>query len=635
MTAITDLPSYYAVPDVKQGVSFTKLADGRLLMTYSIDNSGTIEGYYIIVGPNFEDLYFPPTSIGDIHDDTPIVATATPEGGFAIMWQLSGTFKKISKIASDGTTLKSDELGGNTSEGAITTLDDGAVAYSAVYTIGNSQYVYSGSIPLFGAPDFNWQFVTSDPNEEVIVNAPVKIGVFYYTPVTILDTANGTTESKLIRVNSNSTDDLAMTSEGTRGHEELMVQELANGKFLVLALDGTSSTVLIFDSSMVQEAATELNNIQVGTEARLIELVDGTYALIYNVENSSTGRVVFFDEEGNTSGIVYPISLPYNFSTGHFSVFPLEDGGYGLVQAPASGVGNDEDIAIYDQGSPFPDEQRLRFEGEFDGGDGPDILGGSSGDDTIIGGTGPDGIWGFDGNDFIFLDEGPTANYISYDSAFESAWGGVGDDFIQNDSGDSKLYGELGNDTLIGGTNVDKAWGDDGDDVMRLGSGNDKGYGGKGRDIMLGEEGNDVLRGGFQNDVLLGGTGSDKLYGSFGKDLIRGNQDNDFLFGGNGDDTLSGGDGDDVMQGGDGNDVFVFRGDGAASLFGGFGDPETDVIVDFVRGEDKIKIRDATGVSAFSDISVTGTGGGGSIIEYGDRLIIVNANVSGSDFDIA
>src|SRR5712671_1124372 len=166
------------------------------------------------------------------------------------------------------------------------------------------------------------------------------------------------------------------------------------------------------------------------------------------------------------------------------------------------------------------------------GGNGNDILAGTTGNDTIDGGNGNDSINGGDGND--------------------------------------NLSGGNGNDTLIGGRGHDILDGGNGDDVLDGGSGNNQLSGGNGDDILSAGDGNNVLDGGNGNDAFVVGNGNNSLSGGNGDDAFVVGNGNNSLNGGNGDDTFHVGTGNNTLTGGNGNDLFVFG--------PGFG---KDVITDF------------------------------------------------------
>jgi Ca2+-binding RTX toxin-like protein len=82
-------------------------------------------------------------------------------------------------------------------------------------------------------------------------------------------------------------------------------------------------------------------------------------------------------------------------------------------------------------------------------------------------------------------------------------------------------------------------------------------------------------------NLTVDGTGyKDDLFGGLSNDTLNGKDGDDRLFGGSGDDTLDGGAGNDIFTGGAGNDKIVFD-----RLKG------NDVVKDFVRGQDKIDLR--------------------------------------------
>ncbi|MGB3239131.1 MAG: hypothetical protein WBB29_12600, partial [Geitlerinemataceae cyanobacterium] len=108
------------------------------------------------------------------------------------------------------------------------------------------------------------------------------------------------------------------------------------------------------------------------------------------------------------------------------------------------------------------------------------------------------------------------------------------------------------------------------------------------------------------DDTILGGNGDDKLYGEAGDDVINGGDGDDFILAWKGNDTVSGG---------AGHDIFVF-----SPSHG------TDIIADFVVGEDRIGLkRDLE----FSDLSVT-TNGVNTEIAVGDETLAILNGVTDS-----
>lgn len=129
--------------------------------------------------------------------------------------------------------------------------------------------------------------------------------------------------------------------------------------------------------------------------------------------------------------------------------------------------------------------------------------------------------------------------------------GTTGGDRLCGMAGDDTLRGFAGNDLLLGGAGCDQLTGEAGRDRLDGQAGNDAIFGNRGEDTLFGRGGTDLLNGGRGHDMLDGGTGDDRLLGRRGDDRLDG---------GLGRDVLNGGAGDDALCGGDGRDTFVFTG---------------------------------------------------------------------------
>ncbi len=216
------------------------------------------------------------------------------------------------------------------------------------------------------------------------------------------------------------------------------------------------------------------------------------------------------------------------------------------------------------------------------GGAGNDKLYGQNGNDTLQGDDGNDLLYGSEGNDLLFGNAGNDTLYSG--TGNDRLFGGTGNDTLDGGEGNDLLYGNLDLDLLRGGAGNDTLWGGDGNSKLYGDAGNDRLNGGSGADLLDGGTGNDVLSGGFGHDSLLGGTGNDTLFGGAGMDLLRGGAGADSLNGGTGNDRLHGGAGADILRGGTGNDVFLFN---ERADF----DRSTDIVADFVRGQDRLDLR--------------------------------------------
>ena len=147
---------------------------------------------------------------------------------------------------------------------------------------------------------------------------------------------------------------------------------------------------------------------------------------------------------------------------------------------------------------------------------------------------------------------------------------------------------------LVDGSDADdRMRGGLGDDTIRGLSGDDNMNGYEGNDVVFGEAGNDFVKGGWGNDTLRGGDSNDTLTGEWGADVIFGDAGNDVLQGGDGADTLGGGDGNDTLHGGSGADTFIASSDPVS----------TDVIADFVSGEDLLDVS-SWGAGSFAELDI-------------------------------
>jgi Ca2+-binding RTX toxin-like protein len=91
------------------------------------------------------------------------------------------------------------------------------------------------------------------------------------------------------------------------------------------------------------------------------------------------------------------------------------------------------------------------------------------------------------------------------------------------------------------------------------------------------------LNGTSANETLIGQGGDNALFGNGGNDRLVTTSGNNWLQSASGNDTLVSGTGGDWMTGGGGQDVFVLHANNGG-----------DIIVDFVRGTDKLDFVDQT-----------------------------------------
>jgi Ca2+-binding RTX toxin-like protein len=251
----------------------------------------------------------------------------------------------------------------------------------------------------------------------------------------------------------------------------------------------------------------------------------------------------------------------------------------------------------------------------IDGQGGDDVLSGLGGNDTINGGSGNDTIAGGTGNDVIvfdyYQDSDVVTDFVRGQDKIDvrnikiNDWE-VLETLITNDGAGNALittyYGGRLSQLKLQGINPTLLQASDFivnnilfNDVR---DGNDQ-Y-------------SDQLFGGLGNDTINGFRGSDFLYGEQGNDFLNGGDDDDTLIGGAGNDIFNGGSGDDQIKGEVGSDVIVF------DYY-----QDSDVITDFVRGQDKIDVRNIK-INDWEVLEtlITNDGAGNALITtyYGGRL---------------
>ncbi len=183
---------------------------------------------------------------------------------------------------------------------------------------------------------------------------------------------------------------------------------------------------------------------------------------------------------------------------------------------------------------------------------------------------------------------------------------GGGNDTIQVGSNSSVLAGDGDDNVVVGqngpasGTGVDGGNGKDTLVVVEAKASNSL-FGAAGSDTLVVIEGSSqLLFGGSGNDTLTSGGSNNRLYGGSGDDILNSNT-NDYLFGGDGDDVLFAGQkGGNRLTGGAGADQFWIAN---ASL-----PTAKNVVTDFTLGVDVIGIGGISGVTKFSDLTLTQQG---------------------------
>lgn len=396
------------------------------------------------------------------------------------------------------------------------------------------------------------------------------------------------------------------------------VQLTGNGLLRILA-DGEETIAVLEDGTI---------------PGRLDVQVDGVSAtnLPTGVTTSQVTSIQIVTGAGNNvldlSGVNATL---FTGLTGTSSMISV-DGGQGndtitaAVDIATSIIGGDGDDVI--TGSTAADS--------IDGGDGDDTIDAGDGDDTIEGNDGNDNVTGGTGNDSIdagdgddTVDAGTGDDTINGDDGRDSLLGGAGADLIN---------GMSGRDTVDGGADADTVFGGGQNDSLDGGAGDDLVHGNGGADSLFGSAGQDVIMGHGGNDLIDGGAGDDTINGAVGKDSIAGGDGDDNIRGGTGDDSLFGEDfsqdagsvGNDIIRGQGGNDT-IFGGVGRDTLDGGLGDDLVRSGDEFAVGQVQISINDV--FSGLESDGVTVDFGPGTSVSTGINLFIEDIELGDLDND--
>jgi hypothetical protein len=209
----------------------------------------------------------------------------------------------------------------------------------------------------------------------------------------------------------------------------------------------------------------------------------------------------------------------------------------------------------------------------LDGGNNDDTLVGGWGADKFIGGGGIDTVDYGNRNDSLYLtingaaDDGVFLEGDNIGLDVENLIGGDGNDLIVGSSAANKLQGGEGSDAIFGFGGADTIYGGMDNDVHVAGVDNQD------RDAIHGGDGVDFLYAPVNGSAEIhGDKNSDFIYGSYGRDALHGDDGDDTIEGGWADDLLWGGKGDDILKGGKGDDTLVTIGGGLKDkLYGGDG----------------------------------------------------------------
>ena len=229
-----------------------------------------------------------------------------------------------------------------------------------------------------------------------------------------------------------------------------------------------------------------------------------------------------------------------------------------------------------------------------------EIITGGTGDDTMTGGGGSDAFVFAPGDgddtitDFSTADDTIDLTAFGQDVSFDdltiaATTDGTGTVItLPGDDGDTI--------TLQGVTSTDLTA-----DQFVFGTADTLGtlfVGSKEETEFTGTEFADTIIGAEGDDTFDGGRGNDWIFGNEGADNISGGAGNDVIFAGEGDDTINAGTGSNYVNGGAGADTFVVESGQTLTTIG-----------DFTDGDDHIDLSNISGITAFSDLTITDDNG--------------------------
>ncbi|MCT4553511.1 MAG: M10 family metallopeptidase C-terminal domain-containing protein [Pelagimonas sp.] len=366
----------------------------------------------------------------------------------------------------------------------------------------------------------------------------------------------------------------------------------------------------LISNTTSQGAANQSSAIEITTAFR-VNITNGADGVISaQTVNGSTIRLLGYVWDGNQSintvinhGQI--LSANQAYLSGSFGIDRFTN--TGLVQGDIL-LGAEDDVFTNDGGQVI---------GTVFGGDGDDLFVVDDGtlDLVELSGEGTDTVVSSDdfqlSAHFENLELAGSADLRGTGNGEDNTiTGNTGDNVLSGRDGNDDISGGAGNDLIRGGGNKDTVDGGSGDDDIRLGAGGDQADGGEGDDVIQGRSGKDALQGGAGEDTLLGGGDADTLNG------------------GDQDDVLIGGGDADRLTGGDGADHFVWQAVSDSN------EVDYDSVLDFVRGEDLIDLRDL--VEGTLTLNLLGSFSGGGVASIrtvetgGDTRINIDVDGDGS-----
>lgn len=592
------------------------LSNGNILVVWSDQNDSVANGTgYDVVGQLFDakgqpigDTLFLNDGYGNVRNEYNPDVTATPDGGFVLTYSYSSSesdqlfrrFDADGNYAGQQNYVVNDAAGGTyysdfevvyrpDGSSVVTYRRDNASDEDLMYrtinadgTVGSEVQVRYDQDPSGsnqGDPDNPTSAVLTDGR--VIVAFVEEDSNVYGAEYAIINT-NGTV---LMRGN---------VAPATTRADDVDVAALPDGGWVITWREGTTLKGQIYNADQskrgsVLDLATDTDGKY---NARVVDLLDGGFALTWINSTTNTISTQTFDETGAAAS-------------------PMQNVGFGGIDASDLEVGLSTDGRILISWRSYTNNNY----------NDSDIM------SAILDPRDAD----------ITVDDGTMTTASMTGSKITGS--SMKDHFYGMDGADD-LNGKGGDDAIWGGMSADKIAGGAGHDQLTGGKGHDDITGGMGRDTVKGQNGRDDMWGGEGRDKMMGGEGADKIWGNKGADKIWGDEGADKIWAGNGNDKIIGGAGQDIMWGGAGMDSFVFTQiDDSAN-----GARHRDTIRDFGPNRDVIDLSEIdaninrSGDQAFDFIGTAAFRDAGDLrVKRDDDDLIVQGDVNGDgrvDFEI-
>jgi Ca2+-binding RTX toxin-like protein len=337
--------------------------------------------------------------------------------------------------------------------------------------------------------------------------------------------------------------------------------------------------------------------IRGGSGADTIEGGEGADTFVFGPGHGSDTITDFDTDEDTINLSAFGADLSYSDLT----ITATTDGTGTIITVPGED-GENNGITITLEGVTTTDVTESMF--EFSNA-GDDTITGTTADEIITGGTGDDTMTGGGGSDaFVFAPGDGDDTITDFSTADDKIdLTAFGRDVSFDDltiaattDGTGTVITLPGDDggtiTLQGVTSTDVTA-----DLFDFADANTSGtlfIGSEAETEFTGTDFADTIIGAEGDDTLDGGRGNDWIFGNEGADDIKGGEGDDVIFAGEGDDTINAGTGSNYVHGGAGADTFAVESGQTLTTIG-----------DFTDGDDQIDLSNISGITGFSDLTIT------------------------------